>query len=84
MMNTFPLPVVGIVSADGSKICVDIVCIWELWKKVLENIQTQNDTDSLENLNVIQLGNKIGSESTRKYYPEHLIDKTEMIYHRNP
>lgn len=44
-------------------------------------MQAQNDTDrySLENLNVVQLGNKIGSESTRKYYPKHLIDKTEMI-----
>ncbi|CEP19737.1 hypothetical protein [Parasitella parasitica] len=43
--------------------------IWELWKKDLENMQTQNDTDkySLENLDVIQLGNKIGSESTSKY-----------------
>jgi hypothetical protein len=39
---------------------------------------------SLENLNVIQLGNKIGSESTRKYYPKDLIDKTEMIIKEIP
>ncbi|KAI8889756.1 hypothetical protein K501DRAFT_170257, partial [Backusella circina FSU 941] len=55
--------------------------IWELWKKVLENMQTQNDIEkySLENLNVIQIGKNIGSELTRKYYPKDLIDKTEMI-----
>ncbi|KAG0757962.1 hypothetical protein G6F16_009984 [Rhizopus arrhizus] len=60
--------------------------IWEFWKKVLENMQTQNDIDKyiLENLNVIQLGNKIGSESTRKYYPKDLIDKTEMIIKEIP
>ncbi|KAG1139478.1 hypothetical protein G6F37_010271 [Rhizopus arrhizus] len=39
---------------------------------------------TLENLNVIQLGNKIGSESTRKYYPKDLIDKTEMIIKEIP
>ncbi|CAO3703874.1 unnamed protein product [Rhizopus stolonifer] len=60
--------------------------IWELWKKVLENMQTQNNVDkySLENLNVIQLGNKIGSETTRKYYPKNLIYKTEMIIKEIP
>ncbi|KAI8373982.1 hypothetical protein EDC96DRAFT_9902 [Choanephora cucurbitarum] len=60
--------------------------IWELWKKVLENMQAQNDIDkySLENLNIIQLGNKIGSESTRKYYPKDLIDKTDIIIKNTP
>ncbi|CEG80358.1 hypothetical protein RMATCC62417_14710 [Rhizopus microsporus] len=60
--------------------------IWELWKKVLENMQTQNDIGkySLENLNVIQLGKKTGPESTRKYYPKDLIDKTEMIIKEIP
>ncbi|KAI9030059.1 hypothetical protein CLU79DRAFT_695079, partial [Phycomyces nitens] len=35
-------------------------------------------------LNIIQLGNRIGSESTRKYYPKHLIDKTEVIIKEIP
>jgi hypothetical protein len=32
----------------------------------------------LKRLNVIQLGDKIGSEITRKHYPKNLIEKTEM------
>lgn len=39
---------------------------------------------NLDNLNVIQIGNKIGSESTRRYYPRDLIDKTEMIIKEIP
>ncbi|RCH78797.1 hypothetical protein CU098_000307, partial [Rhizopus stolonifer] len=47
--------------------------IWHLW----------NDNDihnhSLERLNIIQLGNKIGSPTTQKYYTEELIDKTNIV-----
>lgn len=49
-------------------------------------MQTQDDVGkfSLERLNVIQVGNKIGSQVTRKYYPKDLVSKTDIIFEEIP
>lgn len=38
-----------------------------------------NGSYSLERLNIVQMGNKIGSPTTQKYYTEELIDRTNII-----
>lgn len=60
--------------------------IWECWKEVLQKMQEQDDVDvySLERLNIIQIGKKLGSCATRKYYPKDLIIKTNMIIEEIP
>ncbi|KAG0799783.1 hypothetical protein G6F22_002885 [Rhizopus arrhizus] len=51
--------------------------VWDIWKKILDTMQRDGDIDkySLEHLNVVQLGNKLGSKITREYYPKNLIKK---------
>ncbi|KAI8967106.1 hypothetical protein BDF20DRAFT_917905 [Mycotypha africana] len=53
--------------------------IWEIWKQITKKMQTEEDVDNLEHLNVIQLGNNIRSEVTKKHYPPNLIEKTDVI-----
>ncbi|KAI8077258.1 uncharacterized protein B0P05DRAFT_124855 [Gilbertella persicaria] len=54
--------------------------VWDIWKKILDTMQRDGDIDkySLEHLNIVQLGNKLGSKITREYYPKNLIKKTGL------
>ncbi|CAO3612633.1 unnamed protein product [Mucor hiemalis] len=42
------------------------------------------DCYCLENLNIIQLGNKLGTKMTREYYPKELIKRTQPMYVKVP
>ncbi|KAI7902404.1 uncharacterized protein BX663DRAFT_552326 [Cokeromyces recurvatus] len=56
--------------------------VWDIWKKILDTMQRDGDINkySLEHLNIIQLGNKLGSRITREYYPKNLIKKTGLTF----
>ncbi|KAI8059692.1 hypothetical protein BDF21DRAFT_390190 [Thamnidium elegans] len=60
--------------------------VWDIWKKILDTMQRDGDIDkySLEHLNIVQLGNKLGSKITREYYPKNLIKKTGLTLEEIP
>ncbi|KAI7895373.1 uncharacterized protein EV154DRAFT_574233 [Mucor mucedo] len=60
--------------------------VWDIWKKTLDTKQRDGDIDkySLKHLNIIQLGNKLGSKITQKYYPKNLIKKTGLTLEEIP
>ncbi|CAO3664813.1 unnamed protein product [Rhizopus stolonifer] len=51
---------------------------WEDTGSDSEEEIRDGNIDSLEHLNIIQLGNKLGSKIIREYYPKHLIKRTAL------
>ncbi|KAL9537943.1 hypothetical protein PS6_011669 [Mucor atramentarius] len=54
--------------------------VWDIWKKILDTMQQDGNIEkySLEHLNIVQLGNKLGSKITREYYPKNLVKRTGL------
>ncbi|CAO3657010.1 unnamed protein product [Mucor hiemalis] len=72
-------------SSQGSASSINETNIWEIWSIVLSYVDTCDDPNidineySLEHLGIIQLGDGIGNNTTRKLFPKDLITTSNDI-----